>query len=152
MASKDLILRELARLNVHYDSNKGPAELRVLSETWGEDLEDLTDKDLLAALKSCRRKYDWFPKSSQVLKAAQELEQHPVPSDAPALPEVPCRMTEEDLTRNKVGARRILDLMAERKRRELEEEYGVEGPTMSQDERERLREQSARRAEAEAQR
>lgn len=148
MPDKNLILKELARLNLHYDSKKGPAELSILSETWSEDLEELSDKDFLEAVKLCRKRHDFFPKSSQVLKASRELAENPAPSNAPALPEVPCRLSDEDLARNRSGARRILDMVAERKRREMEEE-GIEGPVMPEEERERLREQSLRRAEAE---
>lgn len=66
---KQILERELARLNTIYSPKKSLEELSVVAAAWFEDLGGLNNIQFCKAVATARQACDFFPVPHQIIKA-----------------------------------------------------------------------------------
>lgn len=110
MISKAEIKPILLRFLAHYpESGHNDSTLETIAEDWEEDLSihNVTAQTFSSAIKVCRRECSFFPKISDVLKAAKTVDNFRNRKQI-YLPEQ-TQMTEEECQRNKKRVRALIN-------------------------------------------
>lgn len=109
---------ELGKVFVLYRQPTPEAqEFELLLGTWAEALKDVSDEELLEAMRHIRATSRFFPVPADVIRRVEERRRRLAP-EPQALPER-TRTNEEQVALNMAGARRILDRLRKEMRRKL---------------------------------
>jgi hypothetical protein len=113
MPSKLRIRAELDKLSIAYPyPERADAELDALAEMWAEDLDGMTDQELMARIRQHRKTSRWFPTVADIMSV--EIEGHE-PAAHRQLPERPSQMSDSERQKGQQEVRKILDRLCGQK-------------------------------------
>lgn len=98
------VQRELKKLAVLYQKPISEPEIVLMAHLWAEELGEMSEQELVAALRLHRRRSNFWPTLAEVFKAHADSRPKAITTTVTAEPE----RTEEDLRRNRIYAKMML--------------------------------------------
>jgi hypothetical protein len=115
MSKRETILEELTKLAIAYPAAKrSMAEIEILADMWGEDLDDFSEREICQAVREHRKHSAFFPTSAEIRGHCEQIMRMRVPEQA-QLPEQPSQLSEAERARNKERAGRIVRMLSREK-------------------------------------
>jgi hypothetical protein len=115
MSKRETILEELTKLAIAYPAAKrSMAEIEILADMWGEDLEDFSEREICQAVREHRKHSAFFPTSAEIRGHCEQIIRMRLPEQS-QLPEQPTQLSEAERARYKEQAGRIIRMLSREK-------------------------------------